>query len=450
MLLWVAYGLMSAALASAVLLRGGVYPQQWVWSALGVSVAALIALASGSEAERPQSEDWTPGLMGMLLGYMALQMVPLPPALVAFLSPERWNAVAAARTATGLVSEQWVSISVAPAATFERLLYVVAAMATFAGARELTWRWRGRTWAMVAPVVAIAWLESMLGLAQFHAMRMNSGDASAATGTYVNRNHFAGLLEMALPLAVMGGVAVWRKGNTRHSSPAWAALAATALFGVGVCLLAGIVVSLSRMAFISALAGVALAASILLGARTWQLPARNRIWRAMIPAALILFLLVFLPTKELVNRFAELASSEQISKDLRLGIWKDTLHLIAAYKWTGCGLGAYERGLFKFKTVAPMNAVDFAHNDYLQILAELGVMGALLAMALALRILWRAFAVALRKPNDSNWELAVGLLVTLLIMGLHSLADFNLYIPANALALAWLGGVADSPGLRES
>jgi hypothetical protein len=48
-----------------------------------------------------------------------------------------------------------------------------------------------------------------------------------------------------------------------------------------------------------------------------------------------------------------------------------------------------------------------------------------------------------------NWELAVGLLGALFAIGVHSLTDFNLYIPANALTLAWLSGMADSLGLRE-
>jgi hypothetical protein len=57
--------------------------------------------------------------------------------------------------------------------------------------------------------------------------------------------------------------------------------------------------------------------------------------------------------------------------------------------------------------------------------------------------------VVLFRRGGKNWELALGLLAVFLALGLHSLADFNLYIPANALALAWLGGVAVSPGLRE-
>src|SRR5262249_5048663 len=133
----------------------------------------------------------------------------------------------------------------------------------------------------------------------------------------------------------------------------------------------------------------------------------------------------------------------------RIEIWKDTTRLVAAYKWTGCGLGTYEHCLYQFKTAAPANTVDFAHNDYLQILSEVGIPGGLLIAAIAVWILTRLLSVVLFMRGGRNWELAVGLLALFLALGIHSLADFNLYIPANALALAWLGGIAVSPGLRE-
>jgi hypothetical protein len=62
----------------------------------------------------------------------------------------------------------------------------------------------------------------------------------------------------------------------------------------------------------------------------------------------------------------------------------------------------------------------------------------------------RTLGVVLRRRGARNWELAVGLFASLVTIGLHSLADFNLYIPANALAFAWLSGVAASPALRRN
>jgi O-antigen ligase len=144
-----------------------------------------------------------------------------------------------------------------------------------------------------------------------------------------------------------------------------------------------------------------------------------------------------------------MTSAVERSTDNRMDIWRDTLRMTPSYKWIGCGLGAYERGMYLYKTVAPTNTLDFAHNDYLQVFAELGAVGSALAGCLLAWILWRAAAVALLQRESRNWELAVGLLIALLSFSFHSLADFNLYIPANALVFAWLGGLAVSPGLQE-
>ena len=215
---------------------------------------------------------------------------------------------------------------------------------------------------------------------------------------------------------------------------------------MGVCVLMGIVFSLSRMGFISTLGATSLTTFILLGSQTRRLPGVGLGWRWLTSVALLGCLLVFLPTRGLIDRLAKLTTR---AEEERSEIWRDSLHLIAAYKWTGAGLGAYEYGLYRFKVTSPMETVDFAHNDYLQITAELGFVGAALAAALALWILWRLVSVVLWTRGSRNWELAVGLLGALLAIALHSLVDFNLYIPANALTLAWLTGIADSPGLRE-
>ncbi len=386
--------------------------------------------------------------MTALLASMALQMVPLPPVLIAWLSPERWSALSAARAFTGQRVGAWGALSTAPGATLEGLLDFVPAMAAFLVARKLCDRWWRRAWVLVIPVLAVAWLESMVGLLQFYMLQTGDGEARVS-GTYVNPNHFAGLLEMSFPLAVLWAVSVWRKRLTRDASSTGPALATVGLLVVGSCLLMGIVFSSSRMGFISTVGASILTTFTLLVSRTGRRPGVGHDWRWLTSVALLGCLLVFLPTRGLIDRLAKLTTTEGLSVENRSEIWRDSLHMIAAYKWTGSGLGAYEYGLYRFKVTLPMDRVNFAHNDYLQITAELGFVGAALAAALALWILWRLVSVVLWMRSSRNWELAVGLLGALLAIALHSLVDFNLYIPANALALAWLSGIADSPGLRE-
>lgn len=306
----------------------------------------------------------------------------------------------------------------------------------------MAWWWRDRPWVAIAPVIGVAWLESVLGLVQFYLMR-TAGYGGSVSGTYANRDHFAGLLEMAFPLALLWALAVWRGGDSNSRQKIRPALGSALLFAVAACLLLGVVVSLSRMGFLSVLAAIALAA-LVISLRHFRYPRNPRPawqWAAVLTVPLVIA--VFLPTRELVLRFADLTATEEISRDDRIGIWKDTTKVIADYVWTGTGLGAYERGLYRHKIVAPTRTVDFAHNDYLQALAELGIPGAVPAAALAILILSRLVSGVLRRESK-NPEWATGLLAALLAIAVHSLADFNLYIPANALTFAWLSGAAAS------
>ena len=101
-----------------------------------------------------------------------------------------------------------------------------AAMAAFMAARQMGWWLRDRMWIAAAPVIVVAWAESILGLVQFYSMRGGGLNVGSVTGTYVNRNHFAGLLELAFPLALMWSISVWRRGVTQPDQPAKTALRA--------------------------------------------------------------------------------------------------------------------------------------------------------------------------------------------------------------------------------
>lgn len=152
---------------------------------------------------------------------------------------------------------------------------------------------------------------------------------------------------------------------------------------------------------------------------------------------------VVLPTDEWIGRYASIAQTEDISGDTRAQIWRDTVPMIREHLITGVGMGGYETAFLRFKNVAPTNTVDYAHNDYLQYLAELGLVG----FALALAVLGRCLYWMARGLERSR--LVAGACGAVAAMGAHSLVDFNLYIPASALVLAWILGMATAPALTE-
>lgn len=441
---WLAYIVLALSLIVAVLLRGGFDPAAWAWISAALSSACFVSLTVRSRS----ASDPTPleiYLLAVLLLWMLLQMAPLPPAVVAWLSPRRWADASAARAFVGFPLGAWLPISVAPAATLERLLYVVPAMAAFVAAREVGRWWRRKSlWIAVAPVVVAALIESLLGLVQFYAGQAAPGGAQSVSGTYVNRNHFAGLLGMGLPLALAWAIASW----DRARQPLRATLQIGLLLAAVACILAAMVASLSRGGFMAALAAIA---TVLLGwlhVRNQRGHVKTSRWLWVAAVLVPLGLGLFLATSAMVVRLAELPGVGEVTMDGRVQLWSEALHLIGAYPWTGTGIGAYQQGLYPFRTFEPALTVDYAHNDYLQAFAELGLLGGLVALVFAGVILWRALR-ALGQRRSKNWAVALGLVGSFVAIGLHSIVDFNLYIPANCLALAWLGGVACSPPLRE-
>jgi O-antigen ligase len=448
---WIAYFGFALSLTLAALLNGGVDPSQWQWIAVIVSLSSCLCLAVQSKRTKDVRRSPELVILGALLLWMLFQLVPLPSALIASLSPHRWDSALAARLATGSPLNAWLPFSVAPAATLERLLYVVPAMAAFVAAREMGRWWGGRRlWIIVAPVIAVALIECWFGLDQFFSAQAASPDPQVVRGTYVNRNHFAGLLELALPLAIMWAIAILYKAKKRGGEvPAGAAIKSSLLLAIAAALLTMVMASLSRMGFIASLSAIAVAALGWLILRREADHASTPKWLWLIPVILPLGVFALFSTNAMVLRFADTPGAGEITSDGRMQIWSESLRLIGAYKWTGTGLGAFEQGLYPLRHFSPDFTFDFAHNDYLQILAELGVIGGFLAIALAARVLWKPISVIL-DSGSRHRALAVGLVGAMLAIGLHSLVDFNLYIPANALAVAWLAGLAVSPGLQET
>ena len=159
-------------------------------------------------------------------------------------------------------------------------------------------------------------------------------------------------------------------------------------------------------------------------------------------AVLVVLSFVFLPPDRLIMRFAQLSSAEEITAEGRLLLWGETLDLIAAYPLFGCGLGAYESAFLKYKVSHPLVTADYAHNDYLQLLAELGIIGFLIGAALVLAVLAKAVRAALRHADPNSRFLALACAGAMVAILIHSLVDFNLYIPANAVLLAWISGIS--------
>ena len=348
---------------------------------------------------------------------------------------------AAALTALGLF-QMVVGASAAPVWTAEAVL-VLAAMSS----AVVFWSERARDRAaavrLAAAVLVVCAAEAAFGAVQWSlAPDRIYGQATPIVttpfGSYVNHNHFAGLVEMGIVLAAAMALGLSRlRGG---ATPAVIGLA-----GLALGLVAVQVASRSRGGLIALAAGLAVAGGL------WARAASHRgvRLRAAPLAAGVLVVLAFglavVPEGTRAHLGTIFRGRPDSSGDYRLDVARDTLRLWAAHPLLGTGLGAYADAFPEFKRAHGEVRTTHAENDAIEFLAEGGLAGVALAAWLAAMAV-RGLVLRLRHGRDPfRKSIAVGAAGAVAALAVHSLFDFNLRLPANALVFASLLGLAASP-----
>ncbi len=236
-------------------------------------------------------------------------------------------------------------------------------------------------------------------------------------GPYVNRNHFAGFAELVLPLALVPLVL----GRVRRER--WPVVGLFAILPIGALFL-----SASRGGIVSLGAELGVLALVMVLRRTV-----GKQWLAGVAVLLVALLLVsWLGLGQILQRLSTVQLLE-VTAGKRASMRGDTWRIFLDHPFVGTGLGTLQIVYPPYETLYDGKIVNHTHNDYLEALAETGIagglccawfIGVLLAESLKrLRQLNNSFAAALQL---SGFVACSGFLV-------HSLVDFNLHIPANAL-----------------
>lgn len=255
-------------------------------------------------------------------------------------------------------------------------------------------------------------------------------------GPYVNHNHYAGLMEMLIPIPLVISLSRLASDKARTA----AAIAAAIM--VGTIFLSG-----SRGGMLSISAELAILAILLFRQKGVQ---RNSVALGGFIVVLIC-LLVWLGGKELTTQVESISTEArgEMSGGMRLSIDKDGLRMFRDRPILGWGLGTFPVVYPQFRSFYTYFFVNEAHNDYVQLLAEMGILG-FGAMLWFLVVLSRE---ARRKIQKWKTEVsgAMTLACALGVIGilLHSLVDFNLQIPANAALFYVFCSLAAAPPLLQ-
>jgi O-antigen ligase len=434
---------LTVALGYAAIQRAGIDPETWNACLLAIGlIVGVYGLVDGRR-EVGKFDGTIVACLAIILGIVGLQLVPLPRGVVHMLSPTRFELYAAAERLAG-GHAHLVTLTATPYETAEYLLTLSGYALVIVFVWHLRRTWHDSPWLTVWPLLVVSGLEAALGCYQAYV----GAAADGARGTYMNRDHFSALLEMSLPFALTYPLAALQNHQSRNESPVRPAVKACVGIALFVLLLSGILLSFSRGAFLASLAAtLAVLAGIFLvpsrGDGSERTTPRWVRWAALATAsALIVVGFIFLPKDSFVARFAELPSTEGVSSEIRLQIWKDTTRLVRAYPLFGCGAGSYGSCFLRYKNVAPMQTVDYAHNDYLQVLAEFGLFGFVAGLILVARFVLCGIRGARRASSADERYVAIACLGAIVAILLHSFVDFNMYVPANGFEFAWILGIA--------
>lgn len=237
-------------------------------------------------------------------------------------------------------------------------------------------------------------------------------------GPFVNRNDFAGFVELTLPagLALM----IFR-GLRRDMFPLAALLT---IVPMGAMVLSG-----SRGGIVSF--GFEIAVLALL-ARSRKGPQGARLAALGIVGLASLALVVWLGAGKALERFSTLHPGD-VSLSRRATMVRGAVHMFYDHPITGTGVGSLVAVYPRYETLYDGKVVDHVHNDYMELLAETGIVGSLCGLAFLWLLFRQARTCFAAEQGHFSRAIHAGAITAVCGLLLHSLVDFNLHIPSNAL-----------------
>ena len=415
------------------------------------AAAALLRIRDGASLRFSRAyRTWSIAAL-VVLAVVAVQLLPLPSGLLAFVSPEShsiWSA------ADHLLSSPPRShpITVDPAATRYELFRLIALFATFQAAALTIYTYRRRV-GFAAALCAAGVFEAVYAVREVATQHYdiwgwtNQLIFNRVSGTFVNPNHFAHYSAIVLPFAIYLGAIAWRNAANGRPLPFGRHVAALIerellLFviaaGAAFACIAAILLSQSRGGLVSAVAGIAL----MLAAITSRHAVKPILLGILVLVLVIGGLAAYLGTQRTIARFESTDAELSTLGGRRTGI-EAALRVWRAFPLFGSGAGTFADVVSIGQDTDVEKLYRHAHDDYAEAAATTGVFGLLFAGAFLCGIV-QAF-----RRDSPSWRaraFTVAALTSVAIAAIHALFDFNFFIPANAATLAAIAGAAAAPG----
>jgi O-antigen ligase len=429
---------------------GAVYPwAYWPLIAAAATAGALAFVVPGRSQSGTRTLSWCLLLFAVAT---AVQLVPLPRSVLAATSQARdalltsYNLVYA-NTRAGTV---WHPLSIAPDSTWLGLACFVAfGLFLLGSARFFSVRGTGVT---IGCVLAVGLVLALAGIIQDVTYEGKiygfwpDPYVNKPFGPFINKNNFAGWMLMAVPLA-LGFVVSRAVSGLRyvredwHSRVLWISSPSGSQVLLALC--ASLVMGVSIVLSLSRSGIIALALTLVLVTLFLAMRRAGRVQRLLMILAVVAFLgalAAMAGTDAMAVRFNDGTAA---TLEGRIGAWKDASTITRTFPLVGSGLNTFPTAMLFYQVHDLYNYWSEAHNDYLQLFAEGGVLlvvPAILALVVFVRAVRQRFAED--SERRSSYWIRVGAVTALIAIGLQELVEFSLQIPGNACLFTLIGAIA--------
>ncbi|MGB5600186.1 MAG: O-antigen ligase family protein [Thiothrix litoralis] len=424
---WLVFGLACLLLVFAPLIRAGNTGfALLVMQLLGLGILLVLGWWGLYRHRFPTAVWWF--LIGSI-GLVGLYLVPIPeslwralPGRALYVDVYDWLGESGQR-------DLYLAVSLIPANTAYSLMALLPPLGIFLAVGCLDKR---QLVSVVYLFLGVAALQAGIGLTQYSA-----GFSDSASGSYPNRDHFSAFMAMAFPLAF--GLAAYHVGrHTKHHEADTGVLEhklnrVLVFASLTLLLLLAGIFSRSRAGVALMILGILLSSLMFArhigGKRSASLMATLSTIGGGIAASIGLI--------PVLNRFMQANPAD----DLRWYLFDTSLRGIQQFFPFGSGPGTFAD---IYRALQPLGQtggfVNNAHNDYLELLFDTGLVGGVIIVGMLLLYLYGWWQL-----RQQAWEqtrfLKAGAGIGMLLVLLHAYVDFNFHIPANALFFAFLAGL---------
>ena len=371
--------------------------------------------------------------------FLGLQVIPLPKVLVKVLSPKTFSFYK--NFSPDFSDTHFLTLSAVPSQTIREGLELLAyVLLGFLILRTVTRR--HQIMRICAVVVGVGVFEALYGFFELYSRNprilfyKKAHFLDCVTGTFVNRNHLSGYLEMAVPLALglifarvdffdWSGLKIKDKLlRASERGLAWNGLISLGIVGMALAVIfsksrSGVFILVFSFLLLSGLAGLYYRGGI-------EEKKGIKAFLKVVFLVIVAFSL-FIGIRATLERF----SLDELLKEQRPAVWGNTIEMIGDFPVFGSGLGTFGAVYPSYEASGRFVFWEHAHNDYLEYTAELGLAGMVLLLGGILFLLVSAFRVWRERRHPQVKGLALGGFVALVGILIHSITDFNLHIPAN-------------------